>query len=145
MHKMDIKNPDPKSKRYESIQKYGYDIKYAYHIVRLLDEVEQILTLHDLDLERNREQLKSIRRGEWKKEDIKDYFNRNEKRLADLYLTSDLQYSPDEEKIKSLLLECLEMYYGSIDKCITVNKKPKINKLLNSIEKLIEEIKTTPY
>ena len=53
-----------KSNREKDIVKHGYSTKFAYHIVRLLNEVEQILTEHDLDLERNREQLKSIRRGD---------------------------------------------------------------------------------
>ena len=49
MHKMQIKNPE--GKRKELVDKYGYDIKFAYHVVRLLNEVEQILTEHNLDLE----------------------------------------------------------------------------------------------
>lgn len=55
VHKMRIKNPEPGSTRYEMIQKYGYDLKFAYHVVRLLNEIEQILIEYDLDLERNRE------------------------------------------------------------------------------------------
>lgn len=112
MHKMDIKNPE--GKRKEIVDRYGYDLKFAYHVVRLLNEVEMILVEGDLDLLRNREQLKSIRRGEWKLQDIKDYFTNKEKELETLYTNSTLQYSPDEEKIKQLLLDCLEEYYGSI-------------------------------
>ena len=74
MNKMRVKDPDQDSRRYEMVQKYGYDVKFAYHIVRLLDEVEQIMTEGDIDLMRNREQLKSIRRGEWEIEDIEEYF-----------------------------------------------------------------------
>jgi hypothetical protein len=39
--------------------------KFAYHTVRLLNEAERLLLQGDLDLQRNREQLESIRRGEW--------------------------------------------------------------------------------
>jgi predicted nucleotidyltransferase len=35
------------TKRIDTIVKYGYDVKFAYHIVRLLNEVEQILIEHD--------------------------------------------------------------------------------------------------
>lgn len=105
------------------VEQYGYDVKFAYHVVRLLDEVEQIMMEGDIDLMRNREQLKSIRRGDWKLEDIEDYFNRKEKDLEKLYITSKLQHSPDEEAIKQLLLNCLEQYYGSLEKSEIDNNK----------------------
>lgn len=116
LHKMDSKNPV--GKRKEMVEKYGYDVKFAYHLVRLLNEVEQILVEGDLDLERNREQLKDIRRGNWKQEDIRNWFDQKERDLEKLYIESKLQHSPDEGKIKTLLLNCLEEYYGSLDKCI---------------------------
>jgi predicted nucleotidyltransferase len=118
VNKMNTKKPEEGSKRYEMVQKYGYDLKFAYHVVRLLNEVEQIMIEHDLDLERNREQLKSIRRGEWKKEEIVDYFQTKEKELESLYTNSKLPHSPNENKIKKILLECLEMHYGSLDGAI---------------------------
>jgi ribosomal protein L37AE/L43A len=106
------------SKRQESVEKYGYDVKFAYHVVRLLNEVEQIMMEGDLDLMRNREQLKSIRRGEWKEEDIRDYFTKKEKELETLYEKSTLPWGPDEGKIKQLLLHCLEEHYGNLEKCV---------------------------
>ena len=119
VHKMSIKQPEG-GKRKESIELYGLDVKFAYHVVRLLNEVEQILIEGDLDLQRNREQLKSIRRGEWTQEQIIQYFNDKERSLEELYLKSTLPYGPDESKIKKLLLECLEHHYGSLDKVIFV-------------------------
>ena len=52
------------------------DVKFLYHVVRLLNEAEQILMEGDLDLERNREQLKSIRKGEWTFDQIVKYFDK---------------------------------------------------------------------
>lgn len=135
MQKMNIKNPDLSSKRYESIQKHGYDVKFAYHIVRLLDEVEQILTLGDIDLMRNNDQLKSIRRGDWKKEDIETYFFEKEKSLEKLYAESKLQKYPDEESIKRLLLNCLEEYYGNLTDCII--RVDEANKAISDIKAVI--------
>jgi predicted nucleotidyltransferase len=112
MHKMNSKNPI--GKRKELVDKFGYDVKFAYHVVRLLDEVEQIMVEGDLDLERNREQLKSIRRGEWTQDAIKDFFQRKEKELETVYLNSKLPHKPDQERIKSILLECLEIHFGSL-------------------------------
>jgi predicted nucleotidyltransferase len=137
MHKMDIKNPE--GKRVEEVQKYGYDLKFAYHVVRLLGEIEQILLEGDLDLERNREQLKSIRRGEWTKEQIKDYFSNKEKELESTYLKSTLPMHPDEDKIKALLLNCLEEHFGSLGSVIS--KPDSLQSLLNDLQFLVEKYK----
>jgi len=112
LNKMRVKTPVDGSNRRKSYEKYGYDVKFAYHCVRLLDEVEQILTEGDLDLHRASEVLKSIRRGEWKQEKVFDYFNNKEKDLESVYLKSDLPYKPDEEAIKNLLIECLDQHFG---------------------------------
>ncbi len=139
IHKMKIKKPDKESNRYEMVKKYGYDLKFAYHVVRLLNEVEQILVEKDLDIQRNREQLKSIRKGNWTQKQIIEYFEDKEKSLEELYTKSDLPYSPDEEKIKSILLECLEMHYGSLDNAIQTNIS--IDKILNDMSTYIENIR----
>ena len=141
VHKMKIKNPEPGSTRYDMVQKYGYDLKFAYHVVRLLNEIEQILIEHDLDLERNREQLKTIRRGEWTQEQIIKYFEVKEKELEGLYIESSLQHSPDENKIKALLLQCLEHHYGSLDDAIKTNVP--INAVLNEMQMYIDRIRKT--
>jgi len=124
------------TKRLDVIAKHGYDVKFAYHIVRLLNEVEQILVEQDLDLERNREQLKSIRRGDWTLPQIEKYFAEKELALEKTYTSSSLRHSPNEEGIKELLLECLEMHYGSLDKCVV-----QPNKAIEAL-KYIEQIAT---
>jgi predicted nucleotidyltransferase len=112
LHKMTTK--EPVGKRKAMVEKYHYDLKFAYHLVRLLNEVEQILVEGDLDLQRNREQLKSIRRGEWTEAQIRGYFEQKERDLEKVYLESKLPPVPDEAKIKQLLLDCLEHHYGSL-------------------------------
>ena len=118
MHKLKTKNPQ--GKRKELIEKYKYDVKYAYHLVRLLNEVEQLLTEGDLDLQRNNEQLKSIRRGEWTEQEIENYFTEKEKTLEKVYSESKLPWGIDEDKLKNLLLQCLEIHYGKLDNCIQI-------------------------
>lgn len=105
-------------KRQADIAENGYDTKFGYHLVRLILQAEQILVEHDLDLERNREILKSIRRGEWELPRLKDFFVQKEKTLEDVYLKSTLRMVPDEPAIKSLLVDCLEHHYGSLEKII---------------------------
>ena len=139
VHKMKIKDPEKGSTRYEMVQKYGYDLKFAYHVVRLLNEVEQIMIEKDLDLQRNREELKSIRNGEWTKEQILKYFEKKEKVLEEVYIKSDLPHSPNEDKIKTILLECLEMHYGSLDDAIT--RQVPLEQILDELETYIHKIR----
>lgn len=119
LHLMDSKNPEPGSKRQAIRERYGYDVKFAYHVVRLIGEVEQILAEGDIDLRRNREQLKAIRRGEVPQEDIRRMYTEKERDLEKLYHSSKLPHGPDEPAIKKLLLECLEEHYGDLSSCIT--------------------------
>lgn len=122
LHKMRTKNPEPGSKRAEIVEQYGYDVKFAYHVVRLLDEVEQIMAEGDLDIRRNRAQLKAIRRGEVVEEDIYQWATEKEKHLEKLHEESKLPYGPDEPAIKQLLLECLEEHYGTIEGCVVTDE-----------------------
>jgi predicted nucleotidyltransferase len=136
-NKMKVKNPQVGSKRFDNIQEFGFDVKFAYHIVRLMLEVEQILTTGDLDLECNSEVLKSIRRGEWTMEQICEYFDQKEVNLEDVYDKSTLPYEPDENKIKELLIHCLEIHYGDLSKAVIV--PDKASNALQEISKIIRE------
>ena len=137
IHKMEIKNPEEGTRRRETVEAFGFDVKFAYHTVRLLGEVEQILVEGDLDLERNREQLKSIRRGEWTAEQIRDYFTSRERELESVYSRSALPHGPDEAKIKRLLLDCLEMHYGNLADALVVPGEER--ELLRQIKEICEK------
>ena len=135
IYKMKNKMPLKGSKRWKLVQMYGYDIQFATHTVRLLNEIEQILIKGDLDLEENREQLKSIKRGEWTEKQILDYFNTKETALEELYLNSSLPYGPPEEKIKTLLINCLEMHFGSLQ--YVIQKPSNVDSFINDLNNLI--------
>lgn len=113
-------------KRAISIRDYGFDLKFASHCVRLLNEVEQILTEGDLDLTRNSEQIKSIRRGEWSIEQIDAYFTSKERELETLYTNSTLRHSPDEDAIKELLLNVLEEHYGDLSSAVASEGRERL-------------------
>jgi len=122
LHKMAGKKPVPGSNRAALREQYGFDVKFAYHVVRLLSQAEQILATGDLDLREKgrREHMKAVRRGEVPEEDIRKWASEKEKSLEKLYETSKLPYSPDESVIKQLLLDCLEHHYGSLENAIFV-------------------------
>lgn len=135
MHKIKGKVNASNPARAESIAKFGYDVKYSYHVVRLLDECEQIMVEHDLDLERNREQLKAIRRGEWTLTQIERHFEEKERALENTYASSTLQHSPDEATIKTILFNCLETHFGSLTE--VVRRELSIDRLVNELKEII--------
>jgi uncharacterized protein len=136
VHKMQSKTPQPDSKRAQLREKYGLDVKFAYHVVRLLNEAEQILLEGDLDLQRNREQLKSIRRGEWTEAQVLAYFEQKRVELEAARARSRLPAQPDMDAIRGLLLRCLEMHYGSLDRCVVVPGRAEA--LLKQLREMIE-------
>lgn len=116
LHKMRSKTPI--GKRIELRDEFGYDVKFAYHTVRLLGECEQILMDGTIDLRRDREHLKAIRRGELSENDIFQWASEKEKFLEGLYHSSKLPNHPDVATIRQLLLDCLEHHYGSLGACV---------------------------
>jgi hypothetical protein len=136
VHKMQTKEPEPGTGRAALVKKHGYDTKFAYHVVRLLNEAEQILREGDLDLMRNREQLKSIRRGEWALQQVLDYFEKKRIDLEDARARSSLPPGPDEAAVRDVLLRCLEAHYGSLDRCVAVPGRAE--ELLRQVRELIE-------
>ena len=133
LHKMRTK--DPIGKRKEIREEFGFDVKFAYHVVRLLDECEQILMEGDIDLRRNREHLKAIRRGEVSEQDIQNWAADKERQLEQQYHNSKLPEKPDEPKVRQLLLNCLEEHYGQLGDCVVevdaaVQRLREINEIL---------------
>ena len=61
LHKVRKGSNRSNPKRRESVRKFGFDTKFAYHIVRLLLESEQLLETGEVVLDRDREVYKSIR------------------------------------------------------------------------------------
>jgi predicted nucleotidyltransferase len=114
-----MNDKEPVGKRKEIVDKHGYDIKFAYHIIRLLDEAEQIMLEGDLDLQRAREVMKAIRRGEWTAEEVREFAMKKEIALEAAYSVCKLPEHPPIEPIKQLLMNCLEAHYGSLEGCVS--------------------------
>jgi hypothetical protein len=96
-----------------------------------------ILGEQDLDLERHREQLKGIRRGEWTEAQLVQWAQDKERDLESLYVSSVLPHRPNEPRIKELLLACLEMHYGDLSSAVRVVGREE--ELLRQIAKLTEK------
>ena len=135
MSKIRNKTNSSNPKRAATIERHGYDTKFLMHVVRLALECEQILVEGDLDLERNGGILKSVRRGEWTLEQAEDWFTNKERALETCYANSTLPHSPDETRIKQILLECLEMHYGSLDTVIA--KNPSMEAMISDLQAVL--------
>jgi len=111
-----LKNRERIGNRSLLIQKYGYDVKDASHIVRLIFELKQIMTEGDLNLTRNKEIVFGVKNGEWSKQEVVSFFEEQMIVLENINKDnkSVVRYSPDEKKIKKLLIDCLEISYGSL-------------------------------
>lgn len=103
------------STRTDLIEKFGYDTKSSYHILRLALQCKQILEEGDMDISRNGELLKAIRRGEWTLDELMEEFKNIEVELTELYASSSLQAYPNMKKLRDVLLDCIEMTHGTID------------------------------
>lgn len=109
----ELKNFNWQGGRAESIMRHGWDTKFGSHVIRLVCEAEQILSEGDLDLERNKEQIKAVRNGSLSLEDVEKWFQDREQTLTELLHKSDLPHSPQWDKLAVVLTQCLEMVYST--------------------------------
>jgi len=130
------KSQNRQGKRKAIVEKFGFDVKFAGHIIRLLDECEQILKDGDVDLTRAREQIKAVHRGDMTLDEIEDLFKRKEKYLEGLYESSPLRERPDHDAIIDLLHRCLEEHFGNLDELISKDVNNK-SMLIRDIEEVL--------
>lgn len=116
LHKMNSK--EPIGGRKEIIKRHGYDVKFAYHVIRLFDEAEQIMMEGEINLQRAKDVMKAIRRGDWTAGEVAEWAKEKDKALEVVYTQCKLPETPPIEPIRLLLLNCLEQHYGSLEHCV---------------------------
>lgn len=91
-------------------EKYGYDTKHAYHLVRLIRMCREVLTTGKVIVKRpDREELLSIRNGAWTYDQLISFAENEEKELNTLYNTSTvLPKIPNKEKLDQLCIKLVE-------------------------------------
>lgn len=91
-------------------EKYGYDTKHAYHLVRLIRMCREVLTTGKVIVKRpDREELLSIRNGAWSYDKLIEFAETEDLALNELYLTSTaLPKLPDREKLDQLCISLVE-------------------------------------
>lgn len=92
-------------------EKYGYDTKHAYHLVRLIRMSREIMTTGKVIVKRveDREELLAIRNGAWSFDQLMDFIEREEKLIQKIYLESSIIPSkPDMRFLSDLCQELIE-------------------------------------
>lgn len=141
LKKMNDKNPE--GDRIHIVEKFGYDVKFAYHLIRLFDECEQLLTEGDMDIQRAREMMKSIRRGEWTADEVRKWVMEKERNLETVYANCSLPEEAPFEPLRQLLMNCLEQHYGSLDNCIATPGWAEHT--LRDIDRTLENVRMKLY
>lgn len=91
-------------------EKFGYDTKHAYHLVRLIRMCREILTTGVVLVKRpDREELLAIRNGAWTYDQLIEFAEREEQKLNELYNMSNvLPKSPNKEMLDKLCIKLVE-------------------------------------
>lgn len=91
-------------------EKYGYDTKHVYHLVRLIRMCREVLLTGKVIVKRpDREELLAIRNGAWSYEQLMNFAETEEIELNKLYITSTtLPKTPNKAQLDKLLIELVE-------------------------------------
>lgn len=96
-------------------EKYGYDTKHAYHLVRLIRMCRETLLTGKVIVKRpDREELLSIRNGAWSYDQLIEFAETEELELNTLYQSSTaLPKLPDRNKLDQLCITLVEKSLSS--------------------------------
>lgn len=131
-----------KASRQHLVDQFGFDTKFAYHIVRLALQVEQLMIHGDMSLDSNAEILKAIRRGDWTLDELKAWVKSKEADLEKLYTNSKtLPYAPDKAKLKRLFLDVVEAKHGSIDSFLSSHSDANLLQKAMNYDKIVQLVK----
>ena len=98
-----------KTGRQYLVKKYGYDTKFAMHMIRLLRQGREILGGFGLHPERHdAEELLAIRLGEYSLEEVLDLYDKEDKLLKKALQHSKLPKKADMNAIEKL---CMELHH----------------------------------
>lgn len=102
--------------RAEMEKKFGFDLKYAVHLVRLVRMCREILETGQVHVKRpDAEELREIRNGAWTYERVCEYAESEDKELLEVARASKLPSNPDFEKAHRLVFETVTKYNTTIN------------------------------
>jgi len=104
---------DKATNRTKLILKYGYDVRFASHLIRLLTEGLTLLRLRRLSFPlSNRETILDIKLGKWNIKEVLEYAEYLESEYAQAEQESTLPKLPDYNKIEKFTIDNLREFLG---------------------------------
>jgi predicted nucleotidyltransferase len=114
--KLEIKKENMTGRK-ELAEQFGYDTKFASHLLRLLVECQQLLLEGRLDLPLLQNNLiRDVKLGKYDLQWVLNKADELEKSVDRIYETCQLQSSPDVESINKLQIELIEEFWRKNDK-----------------------------
>lgn len=113
--RMEIYSKDRGAARKEYVDKYGYDLKFAAHAIRLIWELEDFLTKGEISFPLNEnivDHLKYIRRGEMPKQSFLNLWYRESERIKTIVIKNPfyLKKQLDCNRINDILINFYKEY-----------------------------------
>jgi predicted nucleotidyltransferase len=101
------RNRNPKRAALEA--KFGYDLKHASHLYRLMKMCEEILSEGKVVVKRpDRKDILAIRNGAWSYDQLIEWADTQDKRMDELLEASTLPSEPGQDKIEGILVAAVE-------------------------------------
>jgi predicted nucleotidyltransferase len=106
------KGMDMGKKRKELVDQFGYDVKNASHLIRLLKMGAEALVFEELIVERpDNNQLLEIKRGEWTLDRVQKYADELFSNLDQAMIKSSLQKKVEEQFVNDLCMKIVSGFY----------------------------------
>ena len=94
------------------MEKYGWDVKFGSHLIRLLTEGLELLVEEKITLPlTNNNYIRDIKIGKFSKEYILEDATRYEALVEEVYVRSSLPNTPNLEAINKLQINLLEDFW----------------------------------
>jgi predicted nucleotidyltransferase len=100
------------AKRKELVERFGYDVKNAAHLIRLLKMGIEALTLGEMIVERpDNNMLLEIKRGEWELKRVLEYADSLFRLMEESLIKSPLPARVSESFVNNLCMNITESFY----------------------------------
>jgi predicted nucleotidyltransferase len=100
------------SHRQDMWSKYGCDVKFLMHCVRLIFEGKELLTTGKIEFPlKDRELLLNIRNGNFDLKEVHEMIEQEKNALDNM--TSDLPLTPDRKKLNKFIIETVEEFWDT--------------------------------
>jgi predicted nucleotidyltransferase len=113
--KMKLLNKEPIGNRKEYLEKFGYDVKFASHLIRLLTEGLELLVEGRLAFPITHNRLvRDIKEGKLDLSQVLTKADHLESLVEESYVKSTLPHTPDLDAINNLQIQMLENFWKSM-------------------------------